>query len=143
MSRIGHGRGDHGLVVGPPKLHVVLVGLGWLPAGVDEVQKAAELVVPSRLRSRSEYLLGGGMEGSIAPVVGFLHEEPAALDVVAGVHHAACRIVKLGLAVGVDVLERAAKVGTEVLLDDSAGAFVGVPVVLFLRLQGRRGALSR
>ena len=58
--------GDEDLVVGPPELHIVLVGLGGLAQAVDEVEQAAVLLIPAGLDGLSRRFHGGGVRSRVA-----------------------------------------------------------------------------
>ena len=93
--------------MGPPELHIVLVGFRGLAHAVDEVEESFILLVPARGDGVAEDLLGGLVEGFIPGGVGLLRQEPAAFDVVARVHDPARGGVRLQLPVGTHGLQDA------------------------------------
>ena len=113
----------------------MLVGLGGQALAVDEVEQSAELLVPAGLDGQAEDLLGHALQLLVAAVVGLVHHEPAALDVVPRVHHAAGGVPELRLALQVHALQRAAELRAVVLVHDAVGALARAAVVLF-RVRG-------
>ena len=113
----------------------MLVGLGGQALAVDEVEQSAELLVPAGLDGQAEDLLGRAVQLLVAAVVGLVHHEPAALDVVPRVHHAAGGVPELRLALQVHALQRASQLRAVMPVHDAVGALARVPVVL-LRVRG-------
>ena len=130
-----HQAGDHGLVVGPPQLHVVLVGLGGTAQAVNKVEQAAVLIVPAGVDGLVKDLHGDLVLLLVPLPVGVLHEEPGALDVVAGVDHPALGHIQAGGAVQVHALQGAAQLGLVVVLEDLIHALLGPLIVEGLLLR--------
>ena len=74
----------------PPELHIVLVRLGRLSKAVDKVEKPAVFLIPASLNRKIKHLHRVFAQLLILLVVGFLHQEPAALDVMSWVDHPSC-----------------------------------------------------
>ena len=104
--------------MGPPELHIVLVGLGRIAQGVDKVQQTAVLLIPAGVDGPVEDGLRLADEGCVAGAFGLLQQEPDALDVVAGVDDPALRNVQPGFAVGAYVFQHAAQLILDVIAED-------------------------
>ncbi len=135
---VEHHGGDEDLVVGPPQLHVVLIGLRGLAQAVGEVEQSAVLLVPAGLNGPVEHL-GRLVHQLLVPgALGVLQQEPHALDVVARVHNAAFGVVQPGLPVGAHVLQ----LGLHVVLKYVVHALLGPLLIegLSLRVHPQQGA---
>ncbi len=131
---VHHEGGDEGFGVGPPKLHVVLVGLGGESFAVDEVENSTVLVVPAVDDGHVENLHGLLAQLIVVGVLGLLHEKPGALDVVAGVDDAAGRDVSHKLTVWTDGLQGAPELRLVVILENSLHTLFGAGIVKLLLL---------
>ena len=128
--------------MGPPQLHVVLIGLGGTAQAVHKVQQAAVLVVPAHVDGPVEDL-GGLLHQLLVPgALGVLQQEPHALDVVARVHNAAFGVVQPGLPVGAHVLQHALQLGVDMVLENLIHALLGPLLIegLSLRVHPQQGA---
>ncbi len=104
--------------MGPPQLHVVLIGLRRLAQGVDEVEQSAVLLVPAGLNGPIEHL-GRPLHQLLVPgPLGVLQQEPDALNVVARVHRAALGVEEPGLPVLSHVLQHAFELRLHVVAED-------------------------
>ena len=139
---VHHQAGDQGLVVGPPQLHVMLVSFGGEALAVDEVQDSAVLVVPAVGDGHVKDLHGLLAQRIVVGVVGLFHQEPGALDVVAGIHEAAGRDVAPELAVHAHSLQGALEFRLVVILEDGIHTLLG-PRIVQLTLLGVAAAQDR
>ena len=121
--------------MGPPELHVVLVGLGGLFQAVGKVEQSAVLVVPAGLDGPVEDLGGLFHQFLVPGALGVLQQEPHALDVVSGVDRAALGVVETGRAVLSHVLQNALEVGLDVVLEDLVHALGGPLLIERLALR--------
>ena len=126
---VSHQAGDQDLVVGPPQLHVVLIRLRRQALAVDEVQQAAVFLVPARFDGKVEHVFGFFVQRRVARSVGLLHQEPAAFDVMPGVHHTSGGEVALELAIHAHTLQRAFHLRLVVIRKDVVDALGRIPVV--------------
>ena len=122
---VEHKGGDQDFVVGPPELHIVLIGLRGLAQAVDEVEQAAVFLIPAGVDGPVEHLGGLGNQLLVAGALGVLQQEPDALDVVAGVDGAALGVVEPGGAVHVHVFQGTLELRLNMVLEDVVHTLLG------------------
>ena len=115
--------------MGPPQLHVVLIGLRRESHAVHEVEQAAVLLVPAPLDGHIKDLHGLRPQLRVVLVLGLLHQEPAALDVVARIDEAAGGDVGPELAVHAHGLQGALQLRLVVIAEDGLHALLGPGVI--------------
>ena len=125
---------DQNLIVRPPQLHVVLVGLGGLLQAVGEVQQSAVLIVPAGFDGPVENFGGLLHQFLVAGALGVLQQEPHALDIVAGIDGTALGVVEAGGAVHVHVLQHALQFGMDVVFENLVHTGLGTLLIQGLPL---------
>ncbi len=90
---VGHQRGDDGLVVRPPELHVVPVFLNWFVEQVSEVEQAATFFVPAACPHPVEHVAAESDQTRISAMPAFLHDEPGSFNGVAGVEQPSVAVI--------------------------------------------------
>lgn len=82
---IGKQSRDDRFVLRPPEFHIVPILLNGQTVDIDEVPHAAVLTVPTTFPHPIEHLAAGVDQNIVAPQLSFFHDEPRALNRVAGI----------------------------------------------------------
>ena len=98
-SLVGIQRGDHGLCLGPPELHVLRVVLSREALAVAEIDDSAKLLVPAPFPAPVQDGKGHILDILVpAAIFGLFEQEPCRFDAVARVDHASVqRVYQLAL----------------------------------------------
>ena len=132
---VSHQGGDDHLVVRPPQLHIVLIGLRRLAQAIHEIEQPAVLLIPAGVDGIQEETLRLFMQGGVAQPVGFFHQKPGAFDVVPRIHHPAGGDIAHEFPVWADGFQRAAQVLLAVIGENIMHALRGTLVVQRLTLR--------
>ena len=132
---VEHERGDKYLVMRPPELHIMLICLGRLAAGVDEVKQSAVLLIPAGIDGVIEDGLSLFDELRLTCQLCILEKEPYAFDIMARIYRPALGIIKSRRSVSIHIFEDTAKLRFYVVFENIVNALL-CPCHIFIPVLG-------